>query len=67
MHTPLKQVVRQALSQEWKLNYTEYPAMADFVHTKDKVAIFILDAARYQHGANSLADHHTRISQTYFS
>lgn len=65
MHSPLKQIIYQALP-EMKLNYTEYPAMADLADPEGKVAIFILDASRYLHGANSIPDYHTRMSREFF-
>lgn len=48
------------------MNYTEYPAMADFVNHEMKVAIFILDAARYLNGVNMAADSDTKTSEEYF-
>ena len=44
------------------MNYTIYPAMADFVNTQDKVAIFVIEGARLLYGINDMHDKTTSLS-----
>lgn len=49
------------------MNYTIYPAMADFVNVDEKVALFIIEGARLMHGINDIHDATTRLSSSYFT
>ena len=48
------------------MNITKYPAMADFVNEKLKVAIFVMDEPRLLMGTSQCCTQNTAISKFYY-
>jgi hypothetical protein len=66
-HTPLKQIIRDTLSiDDWKMNFVKYPALADFINEKEKVALFVIDETRMIMNVKNVYDKNTLESISYF-
>ncbi|CAD8086925.1 unnamed protein product [Paramecium sonneborni] len=69
-HTHFKELIWQSLkldSNEWIINYSDYPHILDFVCLKQKIAVFLEEYPRLIRGLEKIYTVDTERSAEYFS